>query len=151
IGAGSSGIAACKALKDRNVPFDCFEKGDRVGGNWVFQNKNGMSSAYRGLYINTSRDRMQYTDFSMPRDYPEFTHHKEIARYFESSVDPFGFRGNIRFETGVTRATRRSDGLWEIHTDRGGIHVYDALLVANGHHWDPRWPEPAFPGTFDGE
>jgi hypothetical protein len=26
------------------------------------------------------------------------------------------------------------------------------LLVANGHHWDPRWPEPAFPGsdTFAG-
>ncbi len=28
---------------------------------------------------------------------------------------------------------------------------YDAVLVANGHHWDPRWPEPAFPGEFAGE
>src|SRR5205085_2029087 len=27
----------------------------------------------------------------------------------------------------------------------------DALLVANGHHWDPRWPEPPFPGRFDGD
>ena len=27
------------------------------------------------------------------------------------------------------------------------------MLVANGHHWDPRWPEPAFPGAeeFSGE
>ena len=24
---------------------------------------------------------------------------------------------------------------------------YRAVLVANGHHWDPRWPEPAFPGA----
>ena len=24
-------------------------------------------------------------------------------------------------------------------------------MVANGHHWDPRWPEPPFPGDFDGE
>jgi cation diffusion facilitator CzcD-associated flavoprotein CzcO len=24
------------------------------------------------------------------------------------------------------------------------------VLVANGHHWDPRWPEPAFPGSFAG-
>jgi hypothetical protein len=26
-------------------------------------------------------------------------------------------------------------------------------MVANGHHWDPRWPEPAFPGSdeFAGE
>ena len=22
--------------------------------------------------------------------------------------------------------------------------------MCNGHHWDPRWPEPAFPGHFDG-
>ena len=30
---------------------------------------------------------------------------------------------------------------------------YRAVLVANGHHWDPRWPEPAFPGAeeFGGE
>ena len=27
------------------------------------------------------------------------------------------------------------------------------MLVANGHHWDPRWPEPPFPGAdeFAGE
>ena len=37
-----------------------FKKGDRVGGNWVFKNKNGLSSAYRSLHINTSRTRMQY-------------------------------------------------------------------------------------------
>ena len=30
---------------------------------------------------------------------------------------------------------------------------YRAVLVANGHHWDPRWPEPPFPGAdeFEGE
>jgi cation diffusion facilitator CzcD-associated flavoprotein CzcO len=32
------------------------------------------------------------------------------------------------------------------------VERFDALLVANGHHWDPRWPEPMFPGheTFAG-
>ena len=34
--------------------------------------------------------------------------------------------------------------------DDGSTLEYDALIVANGHHWDPRWPEPAFPGEFDG-
>ena len=67
IGAGSSGIAAAKALFEAKVPFDCFETSDRVGGNWVFDNANGMSSAYEGLYINTSRERMAYSDFPMPR------------------------------------------------------------------------------------
>lgn len=150
IGAGSSGIATCKVLHERGIPFDCYEKSDRVGGNWVFQNKNGMSSSYRSLHINTSRDRMQYSDFPMPKSYPDFPHHSQIAAYFERYVDHFGFRESIRFETGVERAERRPDGLWEIRTDRGETHLYDALAVANGHHWDPQWPDPPFPGKFDG-
>ncbi len=30
---------------------------------------------------------------------------------------------------------------------------YRAVLVANGHHWKPRWPEPPFPGAeeYEGE
>jgi dimethylaniline monooxygenase (N-oxide forming) len=30
---------------------------------------------------------------------------------------------------------------------------YGAVMIANGHHWDARWPEPAFPGAaeFAGE
>jgi thioredoxin reductase len=153
IGAGSSGIAAAKALHERGIPFDCFEKSDRVGGNWVFGNRNGMSAAYRDLFINTSRPRMAYSDFPMPESYPDFPHHAQIAAYFDTYVDHFGFREKITFETAVTRATWREDELWEIELDTGESRLYDALLVANGHHWDPRWPEPPFPGSesFAGE
>lgn len=150
IGAGSSGIAAAKVFHEARIPFDCFEKSDRVGGNWVFGNKNGMSSAYRSLYINTSRERMQYSDFPMPKDYPDFPHHSQIAAYFERYVDHFGFRNAITFNTGVERAERRGDGVWIVDLDTGERREYDALLVANGHHWNPRWPEPRFDGQFSG-
>ncbi|HEV3071230.1 MAG TPA: NAD(P)-binding domain-containing protein [Solirubrobacteraceae bacterium] len=149
IGAGSSGIAAVKALRDRGIAFDCFEKSDRVGGNWVFGNKNGMSAAYRDLFINVSRERMQYADYPMPDSIPDFPHHTHIARYFDDYVDHFGLRELIEFETGVEHAARRDDGVWEIALDNGEARSYDALLVANGHHWDQRWPEPAFPGSED--
>ena len=151
IGAGSSGIAAAKALHARGIPFDCFEKSDRVGGNWVFGNKNGMSAAYRFLHINTSRERMAYTDFPMPESYPDFPRHDQIAAYFDDYVDHFGFRDRIRFETGVENAARLPDGTWEVSTDTGDTERYDMLLVANGHHWDKRWPEPAFPGADEFE
>jgi thioredoxin reductase len=147
IGAGSSGIAAAKALRDRGIPFDCFEKSDRVGGNWVFGNKNGMSAAYRDLFINVSRERMQYADYPMPTSIPDFPHHTHIARYFEDYVEHFDLRERITFETGVEHASRRADGVWEVTLDSGETRTYDALLVANGHHWDKRWPEPAFPGS----
>jgi dimethylaniline monooxygenase (N-oxide forming) len=150
IGAGSSGIAAVKTLHERDLPFDCFEKSDRVGGNWVFGNSNGLSAAYRSLHINTSRRVMEYSDFPMPDHYPDFPHHSQIAEYFDRYVDHFGVRDRITFETAVERARRRHDGVWEVELDTGEVRHYDAVLVANGHHWDARWPEPSFPGHFEG-
>jgi cation diffusion facilitator CzcD-associated flavoprotein CzcO len=147
IGAGSSGIVAIKALRDRGIPFDCFEKSDQIGGNWVFHNRNGMSACYRDLYINVSRERMQYSDFPMPESYPDFTHHTQIKEYFDTYVDHFHLRELITFQTAVQHASLAGDGVWEILLDTGETRTYDWLLVANGHHWDPRWPEPAFPGS----
>jgi cation diffusion facilitator CzcD-associated flavoprotein CzcO len=150
IGAGSSGIAACQVLAARGVPFDCFEKGSGVGGNWRYGNDNGMSAAYRSLFINTSRRRMSYSTFPMPEDYPDYPHHTQIARYFDAYVDHFGLRDQISFRTEVTAVEPTSDGDgWEVTTDDGSTRRYDAVLVANGHHWDPRWPD--FPGEFAGE
>jgi len=152
IGAGSSGIAAAKALHERGIPFTCFEASDRVGGNWVFANKNGMSAAYRQLFINTSRERMEYSDYPMPKSYPDFPHHAQIAAYFDGYVEHFGFRDRIRFETIVRHAARLPGGGWELTLGDGSVERFDALLVANGHHWDARWPEPMFRGheTFAG-
>ena len=120
IGAGSSGITVAKGLKERGIPFDCFDKSDRVGGNWVFGNKNGMSASYRTLHINTSRERMEYSDFPMPKSYPDFPHHTHIAEYFDDYVDHFGLRESHRLRDRC-RARRASltDGTWEITLDTG--------------------------------
>ena len=72
IGAGSSGIAAAKQLYLAGIPFDCFEQGRDVGGNWVYDNSNGQSACYESLEINTSCPRMAYSDFPMPEDYPPY-------------------------------------------------------------------------------
>src|ERR687891_1944121 len=101
IGAGSSGIASCQVLGARGVPFDCFEVGSGVGGNWRYGNDNGMSSAYRSLHINTSRRQMEYASFPMPEDYPDYPHHSQIAAYFDDFVDHFGLRERITFSTTV--------------------------------------------------
>ena len=156
IGAGSSGIAACQVLNARGIPLDCFEKGSEVGGNWRFENDNGMSSAYRSLHINTSRGLMAYKTYPMPEDYPDYPNHFQIARYFDDYVDHFGLREKIRFRTEVV-GVEPAEGEWEVTVeDAGGKREagrYRAVLVANGHHWDPRWPEPPFTGSeeFEGE
>ncbi len=150
VGAGACGIATVKALADARVRFQCFEKSDRVGGNWVFQNPNGLSSAYRSLHINTSRERMQFRDFPLPKDYPDYPRHDLVARYFDSYASAFGLRRFIRFGTVVERAEPRAQGGFRLSLSSGAAEDFDALVVANGHHWDPAWPRPAPPGQFSG-
>jgi len=156
IGAGSSGIAACQVLAARGIPFDCFEKGSEVGGNWRYENDNGMSSAYRSLHINSSRRLMAYKAFPMPEDYPDYPNHFQVAAYFDAYVDRFGLAERIRFRTEVVGVEPNEDG-WEVTVeDADGNREtgrYGAVLVANGHHWNPRWPEPSFAGSdeFAGE
>jgi cation diffusion facilitator CzcD-associated flavoprotein CzcO len=155
IGAGSTGIAAAKTLKEHGISFDCFERGSEIGGNWRYNNDNGMSSAYRSLHINTNRDIMGYSDYPMPADYPMFPHHSQIIRYFDSYVDHFGIRPFIHFRTTVVSVEPLNGKGYRVRTQSadGQVQerVYPYVLVANGHHWNPRYPSPPFPGTFTGE
>ena len=166
IGAGSSGIAAAQVLHARGVDFDCFEVGSEIGGNWRYGNDNGMSSAYRSLHINTSRQLMEYKAYPMPEDLPDYPSHWQIAQYFDDYVDHFGFRDKITFRTEVVKVMPSAasgsrstvPGRYDV-TVRGRnehgepaepeVRRYEHVIVANGHHWDPRWPEPSFPGSED--
>jgi cation diffusion facilitator CzcD-associated flavoprotein CzcO len=149
IGAGVSGLVAAKALKDRGVEFTAFEASDEVGGNWYFRNPNGRSSAYRSLHIDTSKSAISFADFPLDERYPDFPHHTEIHRFLREYADRFALRDQIRFGTTVERAERRPEGGWSLRTEDGEQHEFAVLVVCNGHHWDPLYPE--FPGTFDGD
>lgn len=156
VGAGSSGLAACQVLATRRIPFDCFEKGSMIGGNWRYQNDNGTSSAYRSLHINSARKLMSYKAFPMPEDYPDYPSHFQVAKYFDDYAEHFGLAERIAFRTEVV-AVEPEEGGWNVTVeDADGARRterYRAVLVANGHHWKPRWPEPRFSGAqeYEGE
>lgn len=153
IGAGPSGIATIKRLKQHGIAYDCFEASDNIGGNWYYQNPNGMSACYQSLHIDTSKTRFSFEDFPVPEDWPDYPHHSEIFQYLNDYVDHFQLRETITFNSRVTRAHRERDGRWTVETSDGQVRNYSILIVANGHHWQPRWPEPAYPGQseFKGE
>jgi Flavin-binding monooxygenase-like len=127
-----------------------------IGGNWRYGNDNGTSSAYRSLHINSARKLMSYKAFPMPEDYPDYPSHWQVAKYFDDYAERFGLTERITFQTEVVAAEPVGDG-WEVTVeDADGsrrTESYRAVLVANGHHWKPRWPEPPFPGAeeYEGE
>ena len=153
IGAGGSGLAAAKALHDRGLVFDCFERGSAVGGLWRYDNDNGMSAIYKSLQINTSRDMTSFADFPMPADYPDFPRHEQIRDYLERYVDRFGFRDRIHFSTTVERVIPEPGGTFAVTFCSGDgadeTRRYRHVLVASGHHWLPR--RPTFRGSFTGQ
>ena len=157
IGAGCSGITTAKRLRDQGIDYDQFELADDVGGNWYFRNPNGRSAVYESLHIDTSKTRLQFEDYPVPAEWPDFPSHRLMHDYFRGYVEEFGLRDGIEFGTGVERAVRRhsdaqGDGGWDVTLSTGETRSYTDLVVANGHHWSPRLPPWATEhrGTFDG-
>ena len=148
IGAGCSGFTMAKRLKDKGLPYDCFEMSDNIGGNWYYKNPNGTSPCYQSLHIDTSKWRLAFEDYPVPDDWPDFPHHAQLLQYFHDYVDHFGLRETITFNTAVTNVETLPGGRWKVTLSTGEAREYDAVAVANGHHWDARMP--TYPGHFEG-
>ncbi|WP_205696531.1 NAD(P)/FAD-dependent oxidoreductase [Conexibacter sp. SYSU D00693] len=150
VGAGAAGLAATKALRDAGLEVVCHERADRPGGLWA-RDATRTTSAYRSLHLNTSRGRTEFADFPMPADWPHFPSAEAVAGYLADYAERFGLHESLRLGSTVT-ALDRDDATrdWLLTTDDGAAERFDAVVVANGHNWDPRWPEPAPPGPFDG-
>jgi cation diffusion facilitator CzcD-associated flavoprotein CzcO len=152
VGAGPSGIAALKALLAEGHEALAFEQSDRIGGNWVFRPEPSHSSVYETTHIISSKRWSSYEDFPMPEDYPDYPSHAQVLAYFDAYVANFGLAPHVRLRTRVARAERIEGGGWEVTLacrSETTTERFDALLVANGHHWDPFLPP--VPGRFDGE
>jgi len=148
IGAGPSGIAAAKAVLDAGFhDLTIYDRGGEVGGNWVFDADSGHSSVFETTHIISSKKYSQYDDYPMPEEYHDYPSHQQLAAYFQGYARHFGLHPYIRFRTLVERCDLLEDGRWRVRTDRGA-ETFDWLLVANGHHWKPRWPQ--YPGRFTG-
>lgn len=152
IGAGPSGLAAAKNAVQAGLQVTVFECNDRVGGNWVFNSATGHSSVYENTHIISSKALSEYEDFPMPPEYPDYPRHDQIQAYFERYARHFGVMPKIRFRHRVDAAEPIAGGGWRIRfTDAEGAgHTqdFDVLMVANGHHWSPKFPE--YEGSFSG-
>lgn len=148
IGGGVAGIATTKALLERGVAVEAFERSDRLGGVWSFGNPSGVSAAYDTLCLNSSRAMTQWPDHPMPADWPHYPSHTQVKAYLDDYADRFGVTDAYTFETAVERVERRTTGGWDVTLSTGRTRRYDKVIAANGHHSEPKVPE--FPGTFDG-
>jgi NADPH-dependent 2,4-dienoyl-CoA reductase/sulfur reductase-like enzyme len=149
VGAGAAGLTAVKELAEAGLEVVAYERRERPGGLWVRDPRGSASPAYASLHLNTSKGRTEFAAHPMPAGWPDYPSADLVAGYLDDYARRFGLYESIRFGVEVTRVERGPDG-WLVTAD-GATERYDAVVVANGHNWDPRRPDPAYPGEFSGE
>lgn len=154
IGAGPSGIAAIKNFKDQDFNVTAFERCSGVGGNWRYNDPSGHSSVFETTHIISSKYTSFYEDFPLPNDAADYPSHEELLRYFQGYTDHFDLEKNIKFNTEVIHCSQEANHMWKIKwknltTNEVKTDIFDALVVCNGHHHEPRFPK--YPGKFSGD
>ncbi|MCU1392977.1 MAG: flavin-containing monooxygenase fmo [Ilumatobacteraceae bacterium] len=143
IGAGAAGLATLDTLVRDGFDVDCFERNQSVGGHW--------QTDYESLHLITSRDISGFVGYPMPASYPVYPSRDQMREYLLAFATERGLLDTIQFGVSVTSVEPRGDrgdAGWTVTTSDGQINTYDAVIVANGHLWDPRLPD--VPGEFDG-
>ena len=148
VGAGPSGLAALRALTNAGFDAVAYERGNRVGGVWTLEDRP--TAAYRSLHLITSRARTEFQEHPMPPDTPDYPAQDAVGRYIEDYAEHFGLSDRIRLGAEVVHARHVDGGGWEVELAGGDAERVDALVVANGHNEVPSWPDPPYPGDFDG-
>ena len=135
-----------KTFAERGIPFDCFEALADVGGIW---NPKSPHAVYGSTYLNSSKKMSRYPDYDFPEEWPHYLSAAQAEDYLRAYAREFGLYERISFNSPVVSA-ERFDGRWRVQIKgEPAPRFYDGVVVANGHHWDPNWPN--YPGKFDGE
>lgn len=149
IGAGCSGITAIKNLIQAGVEdVTCYEQNDQVGGNWIFTQKIAHSSVCETTHIISSKTMSAYEGYPMPDHYPDYPSHRQVLAYFQAYARDFGLLKYIQFNTKVKTVEKQENEKWVVNLENGKEEQFDYLLIANGHHSVPRYPE--FRNDFTG-
>ncbi|KAL6177103.1 hypothetical protein ACLB2K_048629 [Fragaria x ananassa] len=164
IGAGAAGLIAARELRREGHKVLVFERGDQVGGTWVYtpeveSDPIGLdpdratvhSSMYQSLRTNLPREVMGFRDYPFvanakegdgERDPRRFPCHREVLMYLKEFADEFGVCESVRFEREVVFVGLVEGGKWEVKTRSQRCEdydeVYDAVVVCNGHYSQPR-------------
>jgi dimethylaniline monooxygenase (N-oxide forming) len=155
IGAGFSGLAAARALRQRGVPFTCVDSAPGVGGVW--RSPDAISSpSYRGLHLNTSRAVTAYTGFPMPDRYPRYPDLRQVSAYLNAFADHIEIREDLELDTEVVAAGRDEDGVWNVvtHNRTTGADQhrrFRQIIAATGCHHQPRLPTIPGADSFTGQ
>jgi dimethylaniline monooxygenase (N-oxide forming) len=118
----------------------------RVGGLWVVNNDNGRGGAYRSLTINTSHRESSFSEFAYPPGTADYPSHVQVAEYLSAYARRFDLERFVRFRSEVLSIKSVPSSpllraqVRDLDSSRISESTYQAVIVANGHHFAPSFP-----------
>jgi dimethylaniline monooxygenase (N-oxide forming) len=149
IGAGMAGLTMIKALVDKGMPVDCYERGPDIGGLWRYKEDAGEFSIYKSCHTIGCKHFMAFEDYPIPAAYPEYPSHREMLEYLRGYSARFDLGRHIHFNHEITAAKLNEQGKWTITINGNTAKTYDNLIVASGQFFWPNYPR--YTNNFTGE
>ena len=146
IGAGPSGLAMAKILRDKGIAFHGYEASSGVGGLWDISRFE--SPLYPSTHLISSKRMTEFKVFPMRDDVPDFPHHSYVIDYFNSFAEQFKLNDFFSFNTRINAITKCNSG-WDIKLENGEIHTYKGVILATGTFSKSKLPKYA--DKFEGE
>ncbi|HLA52180.1 MAG TPA: NAD(P)-binding domain-containing protein [Flavitalea sp.] len=144
IGAGLSGLVTAKTCLEYGYEVKVFEKDPELGGVWA------SSKRYAGVSTQNTKDTYCFSDFAMPKHFPEWPSGEQVQSYLTSYAEKFKVLPRIRFSTEVINVHHEENG-WAITVKEAGtLHTEqcDFLIICNGTFSDPFIPAIPCMDTF---
>ncbi|EYC07951.1 hypothetical protein Y032_0068g219 [Ancylostoma ceylanicum] len=161
IGAGVSGLTAIKHLLEFGMDVVCFEKSKHIGGLWRYNEEDGegYGSVMKNTILNTSKEFVTFSDFSMDPSLPNFMPNQLFYGYLVEYAKHFDLEKHIQFGTAVKSVSRapnyEATGEWTVTTERNDTiqtATFFHVMICIGHHVYPYKPtidgDHLFSGTF---
>jgi cation diffusion facilitator CzcD-associated flavoprotein CzcO len=150
IGAGMSGLYACKVLREQGFRVTVLEKAPGVGGTWYWNRYPGARCDIPSLEYSFGFDPELEQEWEWSE---HFASQPEIERYLNHLADRYDLRRDIRLGTGVTAATfDEPTATWRVETEHGDtVHARFVVMATGGLSapFRPDWPGmDSFAGTI---
>lgn len=131
IGAGWSGLLACKYMLEEELSVVALEKRDDLGGVWLYSDDPKIPTVMQNTCCTSSSTVTEISDFPMTEEMGLFPHHSDILRYLRGYVDAFHLGPHIKTNVEV-RSAAKVDGLWRVECTNGDVYESTYLVVATG-------------------